>query len=424
MTLKELQEKRDKLVADARAALGEINKNTDEARTKELEDRHDAIMAELDEIDAKIKREERVAAAEAALEQRARNNRPIGPDTNGEQRQEQEGEITYRSAFLKMLAVGGDPSDLSPEERSVLRSGATALPKEVRAQSAGSNSAGGYMVPTELANFIIKSMKAWGPMYDGDIVTDLTTSSGNPFTIPTFDDTGNEAAARAENDPMVDDGSGDVVVGQKRLDAYVFATPFVRFSMELASDSAFAVEPLLGDLLGERLGRIGNRRCTTGNGASAPNGVVTASTLGVTSVGTAAIMFDELIDLEHSVDPAYRSSPKCRYMFNDSTLKAVRKLKDAEGRYIWQAGNVQAGVPSMLNGKPYSINQHMDSLAAGKKAVLFGDFSKYFVRKVGSPVIGVMRERFWPDLGIAGLIRFDGELGDTAAIKHLITAAA
>ena len=53
---------------------------------------------------------------------------------------------------------------------------------------------------------------------------------------------------------------------------------------------------------------------------------------------------------------------------------------------------------------------------------IFGDFSKYFVRKVGAPVIGVLRERFWPDMGIAGLIRFDGELGDTAAIKHLIQA--
>ena len=55
--------------------------------------------------------------------------------------------------------------------------------------------------------------------------------------------------------------------------------------------------------------------------------------------------------------------------------------------------------------------------------MVFGDFSKYFVRKVGSPVIGVLRERFWPQVGIAGLIRFDGELGDTAAIKHLKTAA-
>jgi HK97 family phage major capsid protein len=110
-------------------------------------------------------------------------------------------------------------------------------------------------------------------------------------------------------------------------------------------------------------------------------------------------------------------------MFNDATLKAVRKLKDGDGNYLWQAGNVVSGAPALVNGRRFFVNDSMDSLAAAKKVMLFGDFGKYYVRKVGAPVIGVMRERFWPDLGIAGLIRFDGELADTAAVKHLITAA-
>jgi len=188
-------------------------------------------------------------------------------------------------------------------------------------------------------------------------------------------------------------------------------------------DSIFSMEQLLGSLLGERLGRIANLQLTTGSGSSAPNGVVTASSLGKTAAATSAVTFDEIFDLEHSVDPAYRMSPKTRYMFNDSTLLAVRKLKDGDGNYLWQQGNVIAGAPSTFNGRAYSINQAMDSLAAAKKVITFGDFSKYYVRKVGAPVIGVMKERFWPDMGIAGLIRFDGELGDTAAVKHLITAA-
>lgn len=435
MTLKELQEKRDKLVADARAALAEIRSNTDTARAAELEQRHDAIMAEFDRIEADIKREERVAAAELAFEQRqkeARDNRRPGVNGSTEPGGTAPGgggggddAVSYRSAFYKYLAVGADMTELSTEERSALRSGYDAkAAQELRAQAAGSAAAGGYMVPTELAGFIVQSMKAWGPMFDGDIVTDLTTSRGNPFTIPTVDDTANEAADRAENADMIDDGSGDVVVGQKQLDAYVLATPFIRFSMELAADSEFAVEPLLGDLIGERLGRIGNRRCTVGTGVNQANGIVTASSLGHTTATVAAVSFDDLIDLEHSVDPAYRVSPKCRFMFNDTTLKSLRKLKDAEGRFIWTAGSVQAGVPSMINGKPYSINQHMAGLAAAQRSILFGDFGKYFVRKVGAPTIGVLRERFWPDLGIAGLTRFDGELSDTAAVRHLKQAAA
>jgi len=182
------------------------------------------------------------------------------------------------------------------------------------------------------------------------------------------------------------------------------------------------MEQLLGSLLGERLGRIANTQLTTGTGSTAPNGVVVASTLGKTSTSATAITADEIIDLMHSVDPAYRMSPKVRFMFNDSTLAAIRKLKDGQNNYLWQMGNVQQGVPGTLLGVPYLVNQAMASIASAKKVALFGDFGKYYVRKVGAPVIGVMRERFWPDLGIAGLIRFDGELADTAAIKHLLTA--
>jgi HK97 family phage major capsid protein len=179
-------------------------------------------------------------------------------------------------------------------------------------------------------------------------------------------------------------------------------------------------------LLGERLGRIANSQLTVGTGSSAPNGIVTASTLGVTSASTTAITFDEIIDLEHSVDPAYRVGPKVAYMLNDSTLKTVRKLKDGEGNYLWQRGDVQGGVPATINGRRFYVNQAMGSIppsATATRVMQFGDFGKYYVRKVGAPVIGVMRERFWPDLGIAGLIRFDGEAADTSAIKHLITKA-
>jgi HK97 family phage major capsid protein len=422
--LKELLEKRDKLIADARAALDEIRKNTDEARATELDKRHDDIMAEVDKLDAQIAREERQAKLDKAAEERRAQQRPIGADTEARgQDNLSEGEITYRDAFYAMLACGGDPSALPQEQREVLRATAANLTPEMRAQLTTTGAAGGYTVPTELADFIIRSMKAWGPMYDGSIVTDMTTASGNAFNIPTVDDTANEAALRAEGAALVDDGSGDVVVGQKTLNAYVYATPIIQFSMELAQDSAFGVEPLLGDLIGERLGRIANRRNTTGSGVNQPNGIVTASSLGKTAAATAAITFDELLDLEHSVDPAYRVSPKCAYMFNDNTLLALRKLKDAENRYIWQAGNVQQGVPATLNGRRYHINQHMDSLAAAKKVAIFGDLGKYFVRKVGQPLIGVLRERYFPDLGIVGLLRFDGELGDTAAVKHLITSA-
>lgn len=425
MSIKELTEKREKLVADAREALDEITKNTDEARATELEKRHDDIMAEFDKVDGQIAREQRMANAQkriddAAAEERARQ-RPVPKDQIEGRGQDEGEEQSYRQIFYKFLANGADLGELSGEERSVLKRGVE-VKAEFRAQTTtgGGGTAGGYTVPTELSDQIIKSMKMWGPMYDEDICTTVTTTGGNPITLPTVDDISSTAGQHTEGTALTDDGGKDVTFGKKQLEAYAYDTEFVRFSWELAADSIFNMETLLGSLLGERLGRIANLQLTTGDGTGDPNGIVTASTMGKTAAAAAAVAYDEIIDLVHSVDPAYRQSPKVRFMFNDLTLAAIRKLKDGDGRYIWTAGDVQNGVPGTILGYRYSINQAMDGISTGKKSMLFGDFAKYFVRKVGNPVIGVLRERFWPDLGIAGLIRLDGELGDTAAVKHLL----
>lgn len=421
--LKDLIEKREKLVADARAALDEIRKNTDEARAAELERRHDDIMAEFDRVDAQIAREKRMAEAEKRLEERAAEERARQrPITGGEGRGQDEGEqVTYRSAFHRYVQVAGDMSALNDEERAALRAGVA--PKEARAQTVGTPSAGGYTVPTELSNQIIMSMKAWGPMYDEDICTVITTSGGNPIDIPTVDDTSVPVGQHTEAGAVTDDGGSDATFGKKTLNAFAYDTEWVKFSWELAQDSIFNFETLLGDLLGQRLGRRANTELTVGDGDGDPNGIVTASSLGKTTAASTALTYEEVIDLVHSVDPAYRSSPKARFMFNDKTLSVLRKLKDGEGRYIWTQGDVQNGVPGTILGYRYSINQAMDDVAAGKKSMIFGDFSKYFVRKVGGIVMFVARERFAPDIGLLGLIRLDGELGDTAAVKHMLQKA-
>lgn len=420
--LKELREKQSRVIAEARERLEAITAETDEVRAKELEAAHDKAMAEHDRLQAIVEREEKLLALEQRDEERRAQNRPLRdtPETRGLDLPEGS-KVEYRSVFAKVVC-GVSPSDLSQEERSVLQRGLASF--ETRDQVTNNNSAGGYTVPKELEAEIIKAMKAWGPLFDEDICTVLSTTKGNEMLVPTVDDTEHEADLLAEGAALLEDGSGDVEFGQKVLNAYVYATPFIKWSFELEADSLFNMESLLGGLIGERLGRIGNRKLTTGTGQDQPNGVVNAASLGVTTAAGNAFTWDNVMEHEHSLDPAYRASPKCRWMFNDKFLLAARKLKDGNGNYLWQQGDVQKGVPASFNGRPYSINQHMDEIAAGKRIALFGDFSKYYVRKVGSPVIGVLRERFWPKVGIAGLIRFDGELGDANAIKALKTAAA
>lgn len=427
-TLTKLQEKRGELMAQARDALDEITKNTDENRSKELEERHDKIMTEFDVIGKNIEREERMAKIEKdAAEQRERD-RPI-KDVLDKPAVDDDNPLSYRSVFYSYLARGADIGELSAEERAVLRGGVqneASLEKRAQTTTGGSGTAGGYTVPIELAAIIIKAMAAYGPMYDENVCTEWKTTSGNQIVIPTIDDTAVTAEKHTEAAALTDDGGKDVTFGKKTLDAYVYDTEFLRISMELAQDSIFNMENLIGGLLGERLGRIANRELTIGDGVDDPNGIVTASSLGVTTASATALTADEIIDLIHSVDPAYRTGPKVGFMFNDNLLKLLRKLKDGDGNYLWQMGNVQQGVPGTLLGYRYHINQAIASVptvAAATRVAIFGDMGKYFVRKVGSPVIGVLKERFWPDLGMAGLIRLDGELSDTAAVKHLITKA-
>lgn len=420
MSLTERQQKLGELRSKATEALNEIRANTDDSRVTELEQRHDAIMAEFDTEMAAFEREQRAAEAEQRAnrllgdaEQRAREaRRPGGSGETSAEDRGDSGNVTHREAFHAWLKARGEMSELSSEQRSVL---------EQRAQSTTS-SAGGYMIPVEMANVLDKTLAMWGPMYDEAICTVITTPSGNQITIPTVDDTSGAMAKHTEATALTDDGGVDVTFGQKTLDAYAYDTEWIRFSYELVQDSMFNVEQTLGELLGERIARRVNTELTTGDGTGDPNGIVTASSLGKTAAATGAITPDELVDLLHSVNPAYRASPKARWMFNDTTLAAIRKLKDGDGTYIWQMGDIRSGEPGTLLGYGYSVNQAMASIATGNKVALFGDFSKYWVRKVGGPVLGIRRETYWPDLGIAGIVRVDGELLQSTAVKHLIMA--
>ncbi|MHA7852204.1 phage major capsid protein [Roseovarius sp.] len=424
-TIKELREQQARIATNARAKLDEIKDDTPEDRAAEIEREFDAMMADHDKIGRQIERAEKLDKAEKELEARMNAPDPRRPNGEGAARGVDAGEMPdYRTAFHQYLRSMGNTGLLSAEERAVLQRGYAEV--EARAQTT-TDAAGGYTVPTELLNILVKSMAMWGPMYDSNVATVIQTNGGGQLTMPTVNDTAVTAGAHTEGATMTDDGGKDVTFGQKTLDAFAFDTEWLRVSKELADDSIMAMEQIIGDLLGERLGRIANTQLTTGSGSSAPNGIVTASAAGTAAAATNAITADEIITLLHDVDPAYRGAPKAAFMFHDSTLAAIRKLKDGDGNYLWQMGNVQQGTPGTLLGYRYWINQAMPELGDGvsSKVMLFGDFGKYYVRKVGNPLIGAIQDKdFWPGFGIAGYIRFDGELADTAAVKHLPLAAA
>jgi HK97 family phage major capsid protein len=412
----ELREQQARINTNARAKLDEIKDDTPAERAAEINREFDAMMADFDRLQENIDKEEAYAKRQAILDTRSDPRRPHNDGRSAGL--DDAKPPSYREAFRDWIGAGGDLGRMSAESRGVLEGG---FQMEERAQTAGTTTAGGFTVPTELQAILIRSMKAWGPMYDEDICTVIETASGNPLPMPTIDDTAKVAAAQTEGATLTDDGSEDAVFGQKQLDSFSASTEWLRVSYELANDSIFNMENLLGTLLGERLGRRANAWLTTGTGSGQPNGIVTAATLGKTAASATAFTADEVMDLLHSVDPAYRGSPKARFMFHDNILLAARKLKDGQGNYLWQMGDVRAAEPPRLLGYPYSINQDMaGTQATTARIIAFGDFSKYFVRKVGGPLIGAIQDKdFWPGFGIAGYIRLDGELADTAAVKYL-----
>jgi HK97 family phage major capsid protein len=152
---------------------------------------------------------------------------------------------------------------------------------------------------------------------------------------------------------------------------------------------------------------------------------VTGASAGPAAAAAAAIAADDLLALYHAVDPAYRGSPKFRAQFNDNTLLALHKLKDGDGNYLLRqapdgSGRIVIGAVAM----PYAINQAMADIGASARSVIMGDHSRYYLRKIGGPVIGTANDSaFWPNMGIAGYARMDGTVADAKAIKALVHPA-
>jgi HK97 family phage major capsid protein len=168
-----------------------------------------------------------------------------------------------------------------------------------------------------------------------------------------------------------------------------------------------------------------NTYLTTGTGTAQPNGVVTAATASGVTAAASALDRDDLIDLIHSVDIAYRNSPGSRLMFSDSTLAAIKKLTvgSADDRPLWSP-SMREGEPDRIDGVPYVINNDMASIGTGNISVLYGDFQKYCVRLVKGIQMVRLNELYAANrsVGFFAFARMDGELLDSKALKSLVHA--
>ena len=339
-----------------------------------------------------------------------------GTPEGTEDRSETQGEEAYRSAFEGMLRRG--VGRLSPAEQELLERGYEAF--EGRAQAAGTDTAGGYTVPEEFRNRMTESMKAYGGLLS--LVNVITTSSGARLVWPTNDDTANEGALLSENTQVTEQ---DVTFGQGELNAYTYTSKLVRVPLQLLQDSAFNLDTWLSAKLGERIGRAVAGHLATGTGTNQPEGVVNFAVGKTGAAGqVTTITYDDLVDLEHSVDVAYRGS--AQYALNDLTLAAIRKLKDSQGRPLWVPSMV-AGAPSTINGRPYTIDNKLPAPAVGGKSLFFGDFNAGVTARnvLGTQVLR-LTERYadFLQVGFLGFSRWDAVIDDAAAVRAFQHGAA
>ncbi len=297
---------------------------------------------------------------------------------------------------------------------------AAAMAGEGRALSGTIGGSGAAMIPESFVHSLEVAKLAFGGL--ATVADVIRTSSGEEMSWPTADDTSNEGARVGESIEV--DSDIDPLFGATKWGAYKYTSKAVLVPFELLEDSAFDLPGILGGMLGERLGRITNRENTTGTGDAQPNGVVTAATVGKTTASSTAITADEIIQLEHSVDPAYRQD--AGFMMHDSILLVIRLLKDNDGRYLWQS-NIREGRPDSLLGRPLTINQNMaGSVVASAKTMLFGNFKYYKIREVNSVRLYRLEERFRMNDqdGFVAFLRQDGNLLNAGGnpIKVLLQA--
>lgn len=397
-----LQAERERRNALAKETRNLLDQNPGASWTDDHQKQYDEKVEEIERIDNAIARHQKVMDLTAERELRDAGVR--GHEDNDEE------VPTDRKLFDKWCR-GGDKA-LNQDEWNQVRNAMSGNPS-VDPEN------GGYTVPTTVAISILDALKAFGGMRQ--VADIIRTAGGEPMQFPTSDGTSEEGEIVAENQSATDE---DITFGTKGLPVYKYSSKVVTVPWELLQDSSADIEGFIIGRLQTRLGRVTNRHYSVGTGTGQPMGVVPGATVGKIGAvsATPVITYDDLVDLEHSVDPAYRANAK--WMFHDNMLKLIRKVKDDQGRPIFVPGYEQGnpgGAPDRLLNRDITVNQHLAVPAASAKSIVFGDFSYYKIRDVMAVTLFRFNDSAYVKKGQVGFLawmRSGGNLVDVGgAVK-------
>lgn len=280
----------------------------------------------------------------------------------------------------------------------------------------GTDSEGGYLVPDEFESRLVEALEEEN--FFRSIATVIQTSSGDR-KIPV-------AASKGEAAWIDEEGAfseSDDTFSQVSIGAYKVGT-MIKVSDELLNDSAFNLEAYISKEFGRRIGSKEEEAFFIGDGTGKPTGIfnVSGGAADGTTTSTANISFEDVMDLFYSVKSPYRK--KAVWVLNDTTIKALRKLKDNNGNYIWQP-SVQAGQPDMILNHPYHTSAYVPEVESGKKVMAFGDFSYYWIADRQGRSFKRLNELFAAtgQVGFLASQRVDGKLILSEAVKTLAMKA-
>ena len=280
------------------------------------------------------------------------------------------------------------------------------------ALSIGTDSEGGYLVPDEYEKKLVEALE--DEVFFRSLATVIKTSSVDR-KIPIVTSKG-EAAWIDEGGqfPESDDSFGQTSIGAHKL------ATMIKVSDELLNDSVFNIEQYISKEFGRRIGTKEEEAFFIGDGTGKPIGIFNktgGADIGVTAA-TTSITFDDVMDLYYSLRAPYRN--KATWLLNDSTVKAIRKLKDGNGNYIWQP-SVREGEPDRILNRPYRTSIYVPELAAGNRVMAFGDYSYYWIADRQGRSFKRLNELFATtgQVGFLASERVDGKLILSEAVKTL-----
>jgi len=195
----------------------------------------------------------------------------------------------------------------------------------------------------------------------------------------------------------------------------------IRVSEELLNDSVFNLESYIASEFGRRIGTKEEESFFIGDGSGKPTGILAntgGGELGIQTSSATNITLDDVMDLFYSLKSPYRK--KAAFIMNDATVKAIRKLKDGQGQYLWQP-SIVAGTPDTILNCPVMTSVYMPTIAAGAKSIAFGDFSYYWIADRQSRTFKRLNELYavTGQVGFVATQRVDAKLILPEAVKYL-----